>query len=253
MQTFMQELQKQHKKLDGLLTKAEKLIKDRRVTARDGDRVEYRFIESAVFAQQDNTARDIVFAIPEGQDFVAERFSLYVAQRFVTPDPANYGPDEVVHRPCIFSFFEGAYNQAGYTRFEYDAASIDCFLQFSENYQVGGKTFSRSYQNMPFPAQLCFSGGINYKPTLFSQINTNAGYFGFDMYYATFQHPSGLLFPVQWYLPGGSDFQIKIAPNFASLRSDPNDVDIFDNPIGDPNIQNEYKLTAVLEGYKVVR
>lgn len=244
---FMDELFKQHQKLDALLSRVEKLIKERRSDVPEGERVAYRFIESLTFRQQDNTARDIVFAIPEDSDFVAKRFNLYPFVRFVTPDPAVNGPDELVFRPCIYSFFEGAYDQAGYARFDYDAASVDCFIQFSENFLVNGKQTSRSYQNMPFPAQIAFSEGINYKPTAFTQVNTTNGYFGFDRYYASFQFPSAMMFPVDWYLPGGSDFQIKIAPSFASVRSEPG------NPAGDLTLQNEYQLVAVLEGYKVVR
>jgi hypothetical protein len=202
----------------------------RRPTADDGDRIDYRYVGSIRFLQQDNNAHDIVFSISDDADFVAERLSLYPSVRFNTSDVTANGPPEIVSRPCIFSFYEGAFMGAEQTRINYDAACVN-----------------RAYQNTPFPAQVMFSGAVNYKSTGYRIAAFGAVDVTFDRYYADFEFPSAMLFPTDWYLPAGSDFQIKISPNFSSIRSDPA------GAAGDATLQNEYEITAVLEGYKKVR
>jgi hypothetical protein len=237
MMSFLQELQKQQQEIDGLLSRVERLIKMRRVSAYDADRVDYKFVDAVRFPENDNTARDVVFTIPEATDFVAERFSLYPAARFVTTDEAAEGPNEVVFRPCSFSHYEGLTSE-----FFADAMLVDCFLQFTETYKdENGKPVNRSYQNMPFPVELLFGGAVNKQTASgsdFGILSTGNQ----DPYYNNTQFPSAMLFDVEWYLPAGATVQCKIAPNFSNLRA----------PSGRTK-QNEYELVAVLEGYKKVK
>ena len=235
----MRELVQQQKKLDDLLQKIASLRVRRRSNPMDGDRIDYSFVRSIQFRQQDNSAQNILFSIPQETDFVAERLSFYPSYRFITTDEATNGPPEISFRPCLFTFYEGAMNPFIGT----DAVDglVDCFVDISESYVENGKTLSRRYQNMPTPMSMFYSGVINYRSGG-EQFLAAIG----DSKYDGFEFPSGMVFPCPYLLTAGSALTIRIAPSFAGARVDPA------LPGGDPTQQNEYQVTAVLEGFKKV-
>lgn len=230
LQDFEKALLRQQKTIDDLLTEVEDLRILRRGGDDAGDRIDYKFVDSIVFLQQENTAQNIVFTIPEETTvFYVERLSLYGEYRFVTTDPATDGPNEISYRPCIFSWYEGAFNPD----IDTDSAlgAIDAFLEIAETYYKNGVAINRSYQNMPMPTELLFSGAINFR-----QQGQFSGQFD------SFEFPASFIFPCPYLLTGGSSITLKIAPNFAGVRADPVTSE-----------QNEYRIKAVLEGKKVVR
>lgn len=237
MNSTLEALKDQQEKLEELLGDANQLLKLRRDSLHDADRVNYTFVGDAIFAQGDSNARDVVFTVPDSSDFVVERIGLYPSFRFVTTDEAANGPPEESFRPCIFAFYEGSYNED----LSVDAASMDCYVSLSETFERNGQPVNRAYQNIPTPIQLLFCGAVNYR----RGGDASAGQF--DPYYSSFQFPGGYVFPCTYLLPAGGSLTIKIAPLFAGLRSDPAE------PGFDPTLQNEYKVIAVLEGYKKVR
>jgi len=215
-------------KIDALHQRVERALRARE--AARGDRVYYPFIGEIFFPQQATNAQDIVFQVPSNDGFVAERLSIYPAFRFVTPDPVTNGPDEISYRPCILSNTQYAFGED----LRNEKAVVDCLISLVETYQgVKGAPITRALQNIPTPAAHLFSSPTNFKPAI------DGGYF------ASFEFPSAMVFPDEYYLPPGSSITCKIAPVFAALRSDPEGG-------GDPTLQNEYRLTVVLEGYKVV-
>lgn len=245
MHDILSRIDAQGRQLDSLTAKVEKLLSLRRTTAEDGDRVDYQYIDSVQFFQQDLQARDIVFPIPEGTTFVGRRLSIYPFFRFVTTDPANNGPNEETFRPCIFSSNEAAYNPV----FQSDAASVDLFVALSETYKdERGVTNNRAYQNMPFPVEFLRSSSVNYKRNALRLSSAiPPGEQDFDKYYAGFEFPSTFLFDSDYVLHGGSNLRVTIAPGFAGVRVDPA------APGADQSLQNEYKIVVVFGGKKVIR
>lgn len=242
MQNFVQKLHEQGTQLDSLADRVEKMLSHRRSTAMDGDRVNYKFIDHVEFVQQDVQARDIVFPIPENTEFVAKSLSIFPFFRFITTDEATNGPAENTFRPCVFTTNENVF----LPNLSADAAAVDLFIALSETYRNSkGEVKNRAYQNMPFPVEFLRSNSVNYRR---AGETANVGpNFEYDRYYAGFEFPSTFMFDCDYVLPAGSNFRITIAPGFAGVRVDPA------TPGADPSQQNEYRVVAVLDGYKVVR
>jgi len=238
MKDVLEAIHEQQETIEALLGDVNSMLKLRREALHDADRVNYTFVGEQRFAQGDSNARDIVFTIPDSGGFVAERIALYPSFRFVTTDEVANGPPEQSFRPCVFVSYEGAFSPD----LPADAASMDCYVTLTETFTQGGAPVNRAYQNIPIPVQLLFCGAVNYR----RGGNTQTGGSG-DPYYSTFQFPGGFVFPKEYLLPAGSSLTIKVAPLFAGLRVDPA------TPGADETLQNEYKVTAVLEGYKKVR
>jgi hypothetical protein len=229
------QLKKQQDDIDAALQKVRALRKQR--TRTYGDRVYYPFVGEVFFAQTDNVAQDIIFQIPAGSDYVAERLAIYPAFKFTTPDEAANGPPEVSYRPCILSSTMYAF----VPNFQGDRAAVDCAVSITETFPNSkGEPVTRQLQNLPTPSGLFYSSPINYRSADFVGTGAQA------RYNASFEFPSAMVFPKDYLLPAASSLTCKVAPLFASVRSEPNEVG------GDPTLQNEYRLTLVLEGYKVV-
>jgi hypothetical protein len=229
-------IREQQEKLDALLQDVNELLKLRRDALYDSDRVEYSFVGETVFVQGDSNARDVVFTVPDSSDFVAERLALYPFYRVVSEDESTYGPNEESFRPCVLSSYEQAYAFG----LSSDASSLDLYVNISETFMRAGQPVSRSYQNIPTPSQLIFSGAINYRP---GYTDTRAK----ETYYDGFSFPTAMVFPHAYMIPAGGSLTVKVAPLFAGLRYDPA------SPSAQPAIQNEYKIAVVLEGYKRVQ
>jgi hypothetical protein len=234
-----EQIKAQEKKLQALLDRVDRISRLREYFV--GDRSDYAFIGEVFFPQGDTTAQDVVFQIPEDAAYVATRMSIYPAFKFTTTDEATFGPPEVSYRPCVFTSMWGV----GTPQLNVDNASLDCFVQLSENYNANGQSITRALQNMPTPVQLFYSSGINYKPLQTSaSINTR---------YSCFEFPTALVFDEDYLLPPGSSITAKVSPSFAQLRVDPA---LIAQPSFDPSdleLQNEYRITVVLEGYKVMK
>jgi hypothetical protein len=233
--SFDQQLQMQQKKIDDLLAQVEDLRLKKASSYDAGDRIDYAFNDAVTFAQGSNPAQNIVFTIPEQTTvFEAERLSLYAGYRLVSTDPATDGVDEAAFRPCAFTWYSEALNRG------IDTASavglVDMFVEISETYYLDGRAITRSYQNLPIPSELFFSGAVNY------QQMTLAGGAAANAFFNCFEFPSALIFPCPYLLTGGSSVTIRLAPTFAGLRTDPQ-----------TSTQNEYQVRALLEGKKVVR
>jgi len=235
----MRRLVEQQKEIDELLTRVERLRARRRDRVRDGDRIDYAFVDSITFSERDNAAQNIVFTVPQETDYVAERLSFYPSYRFVTTDEAANGPDEIPFRPCVFSGYEGAMLNS----FELDSVAgiVDCVVDISEDYRLGSKTKSRRYQNISTPVSMFYSGAINYR-----QGFSVGGVLSADVRYDGFEFASTMPFPCPYLLAGGSSLTIRIAPILAAQRLPTT------GPNADPTQQNEYRVTAVLEGFKKV-
>lgn len=204
---------------------------------RDGDLVDYTFVGEVTFLQQENAAKDVIFQIPESCDFFARRMMVLPSFRFVTPDTATNGADEISFRPCILSSTVGAFAP----NFQGDRAAMDIMISIAESYSVNGQLVSRQLQNIPTPAQLFYSSPINYRGgqrTLAISATPD--------HYPSFQFPSAGVFPKDYFIPAGGSLTCRVAPNFAGVRSDPAE------PGGDGSLQNEYKVTITLEGQKRV-
>ena len=184
----MRRLVEQQKEIDDLLRRVEALRIRRRNTPMSGDRIDYSFVESIQFRQQENVAQNIVFSIPQETDYVAERLSFYPSYRFVTTDEAGNGPPEISFRPCIFSSYEGAFNP--FVETDSTAGAVDCFIDISENYIENGKSLSRRYQNLPTPVEMFYSGAVNYR-----QGGFQGGSQDIDDRYDGFEFPSTMVFP----------------------------------------------------------
>ena len=244
LKQLTQSLQRQQQELEAMHNRVDRLLAQRRSTAHDADRMEYAYVGDVVFPQQDTQARYITFPIPENTEFVAKRLTMYPFFRFVTTDHAANGPDEVPFRQCIFASNESSY-AGGRGEIRQHAASVDCFLSLSETYtDEKGQRVNRFYQNMPWPVEFLRSGSVNYRSGfVFTSSAVRS-----DLYYDGFEYPSAFLFDCDYVLPPGSNFRLSVAPIFAGVRFDPAET----GPSGDDTQQNEYKLVAVLEGYKKV-
>jgi hypothetical protein len=240
---FLAGLRKQQRQIDEMVARAEKAVRKQRYSAQDGDRITYSFVGSVDFPQQNDTAQDVIFTVPEQQDFFAERLAFFPFFRYETTDEANNGPSEVSYRPCVFTSYEGVFNP----RIQTDAAAVDCSIALSETfYNEKGQQISRAMQNMPTPVELFRSGAVNYRR------GGRTGLGGvqdpqIDPYYAGFEFPTAMLFSIPWFLPGGTSVTVKIAPNFAGVREDP----VLTN--ADQTNLNAYRVTAVLSGYKRIK
>lgn len=249
MQQLDQQILKQQSALDSMLKRVQALLRHRRDDPFVYDRWDYSYVGDVVFPQNDATARDIVFTVPENQEFVGKRLSFYPWWRQVTIDKAANGANQVPFRPCIFTGSENAYLAGGLAEVNSDVsadlAAVDAFVTLSETFRDRGAPRQRFMQNMPTPISLFYSGQVNYRPRP-ADANTIIFPLGpvsltIESYYNSFEFPSGLLFDHDYVLPGGSSFRINVAPSFASSAS-------ASEASGDP--QHEYKLVAVLEGYK---
>jgi len=226
--------------LDNLIGKVHSATSARRASAHDGDRVYAPLIQHITFDQGAQGAQDIVFQIPENLKFYVERVNFYVGFRMVTIDETVDGPSENVFRPCVFTHYEEANNPL----VQFDAASVDALVAFSETYFNGQQVVSRVLQNTPTPVSHFYSGALSMRQT---SSNGTFATSAFDLYYANSSFPSGLLFAKPWYLPGGASVTLKVSPVFAGLRVDP-----ASSEEANVTARNEYRFTAVLDGYKKV-
>jgi hypothetical protein len=229
---FLNDVLKQQKRLDELIGGADKLYGERFSA---GDKEYYAHQQEITFLQGDNAAQNVVFTIPEGTDFYAERLSAFPSYRFVTTDEATNGPPERTYRPCVMAFYE----QAFFPLVENDAewGAVDFRFELQETFYRGGQAVSRSLQNEPIPAQLLFSGPCDYRPG-YTISTITAGRFN------SFSFPTAMEFPIPLLLNGGSALRMAVNPTFAGLREDPA------NPANSLARQNEYKLTVILEGQR---
>lgn len=194
------------------------------------DRDWYAFSGFADFVENEDRARQVVFQIPAGTDFFAERLMFTAGVRRITSNSATDGPDEIVHRPALLPTTENV-NSGGN-----DNRIIDFFFSLSETYvNDQGRRVNRDMQNMPTPVALAYSAAVNYKD--------NDG-----VRYANFEYPSALVFDEPLYLRAGSSVTVTMAPSLAAPR---NVSGGFDQTL--QSDQHEYRVTAYLEGYKEFR
>jgi hypothetical protein len=221
------QIKAQEKKIHELLARADRIARTRDYFI--GLQQDYVFIGEVFFGQGDTTAQDVVFQIPEDAAFVAKRMNVYPAFKFTTTDEATFGPPEISYRPCVFT----SQQQALTPEVQSDNAAIDCFLSLSETYASKGKSHTRNLQNMPVPVQLFYSDALNWKPV--------QGAASVNLKYESFEFPAAMVFDEDYLLPPGSSVTVKVNPSFSQLR--------------DPGSerQNEYRLTVVLEGFKVTK
>lgn len=226
-------LREQQARIEKLHDRLERVLRNRdRIY---GERVDYPFIGEVIFPQGDNTAQDILFQVPESCDFVGQRLAAYASFRNVSTDTSANGPNDIAFRPCLWSSAMYTMN----TNLQDIRALVDCFISMSETYRnAQGAQITRALQNLPTPVQALYSSPVNYRA---------ARDVGGNLYYnASFEFPSAFVFPHDYILKAGSALTVKVAPSFACLRVDPVE------PEADTTLQNEYKITVVLEGYKVM-
>lgn len=194
------------------------------------DRDRYIFSGHADFVENEDRSRQMVFQVPTGTDFFAERLMFTAGVRLITTAPATDGPNEIVHRPALLPTAENV-NSSGN-----DNRIIDFFFSLSETYvDDRGRSVNRDMQNMPVPVALAYSAAVNFK--------SNDG-----TRYASFEYPSALVFDEPLYLRAGSSVTVTVAPSLAAPRN----ATVFADQTLQTD-QNEYRVTAYLEGYKEFR
>jgi hypothetical protein len=129
-----------------------------------------------------------------------------------------------------------------------DIASVDCMVSITESMPSDKGEITRSYQNIPTPVQFFYSGGVNYGS------GTNYWDASNVTYFPDFQIPTGLMFPVDYFLPKGSAVTLKITPIFAQERLP---AGVQEAGVSNPTVpvefnrQTEYQIRAFLQGYKI--
>ena len=247
-------INKQSDSISSLLAESSRIRKEWRGVDMWGDRVDYVFVGEIIFRQSQNTSQDITFQIPQNTDFFGSRIMLQPFAKFVTRDQPNMGPDELNYRPVVWSTTEGVYNG---TQTEdnnppggvmTDVASVDAMVSITESIPSPSGPITRTYQNIPTPVQMFYSGGVNYGSGSGDITNTNITYF------PDFEIPQGLLFPIDLFLPKGSALTLKIAPTFAQDRVV---AGVLSDTAGGGglvtgNYETEYQIKAYMQGYKIV-
>lgn len=193
-----------------------------RVQSRGVDRVPHTLQQSFTFKQGENTSGPLVFQSPSTHEFEAHRLALYPEIRLVSVRSAN-GTSEITYRPThwthavMVALTSGPLSQIW-------ANVLDRLLdaQVELTLQIG-KENSREMQSAPFPVAQCFSGAVN-SDTVGGTLVTS--------------RPGLLVFQRPVMLRPGRSLLCKITPTFSGTRT----LDAR---------QNEYRITAVLEGAKV--
>lgn len=210
----------QGKALDELIEKANGA---QAVLREAKDRVFYSIQDAFSFQQGQNVAQNLVFNVPQSEDFEAVRLSLYPFVRRVSVEtlPAATTND-LVFRPTTWVFQYPSQSVARY--------GVDALVELTSALS-GGST--RAYQNAAFFVAQTFSG--------FTSPIAAEG-FGVQTF-DSFQSPSALVFEPFWHLPKGSTVTARVTPSFSGERSaDFND-----------GLVNEYQIRGVLEGFKRTR
>ena len=161
-------------------------------------------------------------------------------------------------RPVVWSTTEGVFNASGQgpvagisfpKGIQTDPASVDCMVTITESILKEGSQITRSYQNIPTPVSMFYSGGVNYGSGTPNLWENNCGYF------PDFEIPHGVTIPIDYYLPKGSAVTFKITPIFAErrLQLGQEALGIGASPpvVVEFNRQTEYQIRVFLQGYKI--
>ena len=194
----------------------------------------YKQVVEVFFTEDDAAVQQVSINTPGDFAVYATRMAVYPSFRTFTTDQAANGPDDVTYRPCVLTSDE----HFAAPRIEADPAAMDLRISVSESFNANGQRVTRELQNGPIPSQLFFSGAKNYRRNVDSGLNAATVYSDFD-------HGKGLFFIRPWYLPPASALTVQIAPSFAGVR---NDSAI---PGADTTVKNAYKVSFVLDGFKV--
>lgn len=219
MKELIQQVLAQGKKLDALLTRAHEAQVQRKEA---NDRVFYSVQDAFTFQQGQNVVQNLVFNIPQSDDFEAARLSFYPFVRRVARDSATTSSD-LVFRPTLWTFQFTSPVVAHY--------AVDALVEVTSA-TSDGKT--RAYQNAAFFVAQTFSGYT-------SPIDATTSYL---QVFDRSESPSALVFDPCWYLPKGSTVTARVTPLFSGERA---------SEFGELDLINEYQIRGVLEGYKRTR
>ena len=214
MQQYIKEALAQGQQISELLDRVGSQLEARRTSR---DRVLHWMQQSYTFQQGQNTVGNLVFNVPKGFDFEAARFVIYPEIRLVSINQTADGANDVAFRPTVW--FEP------YSR-DYLSA-VDALLELTYA-MADGKT--RQYQNVGFFAAQAYSQLVNITNTSGSDGDGHANY-------ASNAAPAGLVFDPFYKLERGSTLTCRVTP-------------LYSGPKPSGNRSYEYRIRAVLEGYK---
>lgn len=234
MGVSLQDIISQGEKIDALLVGVERMLLERREAF---DRIAHTLQASYTFFENQNTVQELVLNVPDGNDFEGTRFMLYPEVRAFSTDDATQGVSDKVFRPT--GWFQDFYNIVhGNGLF---SAMVDAMVELA---YVDKNGKSHPYQNAPWYAAQTFSGAANEMPR--SSAASSQAVLG-GAYNRT-ETPGGLTFNPFFLLEAGTTMSVKLTPIYSGQRP-PSSSSV---PGADDRIY-EYRLRAVLEGYKRVR
>lgn len=175
------------------------------------------FQGSVVFSQGQLVAVPMVFNLPKGNDFRAERLSFFPGIRLISPATATQGPSERTFRPTLYSFQTPL------------GDPFDQSVDISIELMLG----DIALQSAPFCVQQTFSGAM---PTQ----NPFAG--SLAVPFAAYETPSALEFPLD--MKAGETLTARITSIFTAP---------VDDTIVDDGRIYQYQIIGCLEGAKVLR
>lgn len=205
---------------NALLDRALALRMRRRV--RESDRVAHFLQSSFVFRQSENLQNQLIFNVPKGFSFEAQRLALYPEVRIVSIEDAD-GDSEITFRPTLWTNAIAVSLTTASLAQAFDTPTdrlVDATVQLTQ-VEADGVT-THDLQNAPFPVAHAFS----------APVNSDLG--GAQLISA---RPGKLVFAAPITLAPGTAFAARITPTFSGVRT------------ADTRL-NEYRIVGVLEGFK---
>ncbi len=196
--TYLDDAMKQSQQIEAMLNKSARELVVRRDAA---DRIQHTLKSEMIFNELQNPQADLIFNVPEGNDYEVARLVLYPEVRVVPVNPETQGTADVVFRPAAW---------------------------FSEITAVDPNSKARRYQNVGFFASQTFSG-------VFS-----SGGFGNPLWgcpYTFNAYPSGLVFDPLYRLRSGSTLTVKVTVTYSGPRQPAGEEELGDGRINQYRIR----------------
>lgn len=166
---------------------------------------------SVEFLEGELNTRNLVFSIPEGQNFKATSLTLLPYFRRISIDRSAAGPNDGVFTPAVWAHDVVQFSSAAFVQ-----CAVDVLWRLSETVKGG----TREYQNAPCSAAAAFSGA-------------HVGWWSQE----TSIYPGSLVFDAPWELPGGSALTCQITPTYTGTSPT-------------TGRKNQFRILAMLHGLR---